>query len=99
MKVIDAIWFTNIRGTVGIVIGEDEITGEKKAYIGVVEGNDVKEDIELIKSWGNPFPLETVERMKILMAGKEKRPNGWKRADEDKFNKLSIERKKKKEGK
>ncbi|GAJ20447.1 unnamed protein product, partial [marine sediment metagenome] len=31
-------WFTGFFGTIGIVTGADEFTGEKKAYIGSAPG-------------------------------------------------------------
>jgi len=38
MKVIDTLWFTNLKGTAGIVILEEDVTGDRKAHIGVVDG-------------------------------------------------------------
>ena len=63
MKVIDSLWFTNIKGTVGIVILEEDVTGDRKAYIGVVSGEDEKADTETIIAWGNKLSLDTAQRI------------------------------------
>ena len=52
MKVIDTTWFTGAKGCVGIVIGEDENTGERKAFIGVANGRNGNADAEAISAWG-----------------------------------------------
>jgi len=52
MKVIDTIWFTGMNGCVGIVIGEDENTGERKAFIGTANGRNENADAEAITAWG-----------------------------------------------
>ena len=48
MKILDTIWFTELgkEEPIGIVIGEDENTGEKKAYIGT--GNGFEEGSDTI---------------------------------------------------
>ena len=71
MKVIDTLWFTNINGTVGIVIIEEDVTGDRKAYIGTVPGENEKADAEAIIAWGNKFSLDTVHRIEhFLKKGK-----------------------------
>jgi hypothetical protein len=57
MKVIDHLWFSSIFfslgfETIGIVIGEDEITGERKAYIGLGTGHSEEEDIKAVTQLG-----------------------------------------------
>ncbi len=42
MKVIETLWFTNINGVIGIVIIEEDVTGDRKAYIGPASGTDEK---------------------------------------------------------
>ena len=71
MKVIDTLWFTNNKGTVGIVILEEDITGDRKAYIGVVPGGDEKADTEAIIDWGNPFSLNTAQRIEHFLKKKK----------------------------
>ncbi len=46
MKHIETLWFTNIRGSMGLAIVEEDITGDRKGYIGVVSGRDEKADTE-----------------------------------------------------
>lgn len=71
MNLIDAIWFTSLRGTVGIVIGEDEVTGKRKAYVGIGDGFDEKVDAEHILEWGCPLYPGTIHRIfpDIFQAG------------------------------
>ena len=45
MKEIKTFWFTNFTEVVGIVVGEDEVTGERKAYVGAASGIDERADI------------------------------------------------------
>ena len=54
MKILDAIWFNEMgkKEPIGIVIGEDEITGEKKAYIGVGAGFEEGSDVISISERG-----------------------------------------------
>ena len=64
MNVISAIWFSFLYfpGSVGIVLGVDEITGERKAYIGVrVSGSSEQKDIESIRQFGSPLGLDVLK--------------------------------------
>ncbi|GAH81524.1 unnamed protein product [marine sediment metagenome] len=64
MKVLEAIWFTNNQGgTSGIIIVEEDVTGNRKAYIGVGNGIDEKADIEDILAWGSEFSLDTIDKI------------------------------------
>ena len=47
-------WFTGNFGTIGIVTGEDQITGKKKAYIGTAPGFDEDADAKFIAQRGSP---------------------------------------------
>lgn len=67
MKVIDTLWFTNINGTVGIVIIEEDVTGDRKAYIGSVSGEDEKADTESLLAWGNKLSLDTFKRIEHFL--------------------------------
>lgn len=51
MKVVDKFWFKNMKGTAGIVVIE-EPSGERKAYLGVVPGEDESADTDSIVAWG-----------------------------------------------
>ena len=50
MKITNASWFTQMGELkpIGIVFGVDEITGDKKAYIGVGDGVDESTDVNNI---------------------------------------------------
>jgi len=65
MKIICSIWFTGfgIFGCIGIVLGEDEITGQRKAYIG--NGLNLGEllDEQRIVATGSKLPVDMVERI------------------------------------
>ncbi len=63
MKIIETIWFTGMYGFCGIVLGEDSITGERKAYVGVHHGRDEDSDRKLIASGGSKLPREMAERI------------------------------------
>lgn len=61
MKITDTLWFNqgiNIATLpiiIGIVLGVDEVTGEKKAYIGaVIPTTEVKDAMQIVEL-GAPF--------------------------------------------
>jgi hypothetical protein len=63
MKILESFWFTNRDGRIGIVVIEEDVTGDRKAYIGPASGADEKADTERILAWGNKFSLETAGRI------------------------------------
>ncbi|GAH49030.1 unnamed protein product, partial [marine sediment metagenome] len=63
MRVIETLWFTNIKGTCGIVLGEEDVTKDPVAYISVVGGSNAQLDTEDIVAWGNKFPRDTALRI------------------------------------
>jgi hypothetical protein len=65
MKITDSIWFTSfgLIGCVGIVMGEDETTGQRKAYIGVAYGINESLDELIVAGIGAKFPAEIAERI------------------------------------
>lgn len=73
MKITNAIWFTQMGGPlIGIVIGEDSHSGEKKVYIGTASGIDEEEDSKHIASRGAKFHACTaVELYNILLDNKD----------------------------
>jgi len=87
MKTIETLWFTNIDGCIGIVVVEEDVTGDRKAYIGpglkytlgeltglTGRGIDEKADIEQILARGNKFSLDTALRLRhLLTENKEKK--------------------------
>ena len=65
MKITYSIWFTPLAliGQIGIVMGEDEVTGKRKAYIGIGYGVSDERDEQLIAQYGSKFPAEIAERI------------------------------------
>lgn len=63
MKVIDAIWFTDVEGVVGVVVAEDPLTTERSAYIGIGTGFDERVDTEHIIDWGGKLSLDTLQKV------------------------------------
>lgn len=55
MNIKGFYWFTGGFGTLGIVTGEDETTGTKRAYIGQVDGYDEDKDTKHIAEHGSPL--------------------------------------------
>jgi hypothetical protein len=58
-KFIDVFW----SGGAGIVLVQDTVTNEYKAYMKYVEGLIESEDIKDIMNWGNTFPIEAAEKL------------------------------------
>lgn len=67
MKEIRTFWFSSLTGVVGIVVGEDEVTGERKAYIGTTSGINERADTETIKRYGSPVSQAVLQDMMMLM--------------------------------
>lgn len=76
MKIIHDVWFNNMLGVVGIVVGEDEITGERKAYVGVAAGHNLEDDMKLVAELGGKFPLVRAEEIRDLLAMPRKKTTG-----------------------
>lgn len=53
MKILKATWFTTANGElVGIVMGTDDVTGERKAYVGIGDGANEATDMQRIAETG-----------------------------------------------
>ncbi len=63
MKVLDTMWFNSRAGHCGLVVGEDETTGEKKAYMGVVSGLSEEMDTKEITEWGCKVSLRRLNEI------------------------------------
>ena len=65
MKIEKAVWFsgTNFFGCVGIVMGADELTGKKKAYMGIIGGLDNKQDEKTIAETGSPVNVAVLQEV------------------------------------
>ena len=61
VKVIDSMWFNTLQGSFGFVVGEDETTGKRRLYAGVVSGLDQKADEQELLSWGNKVNIGMME--------------------------------------
>ena len=62
MKITHTMWFSTLHAhTIGIVMGEDEVTKKLKAYIGLGDGVSEEDDTKRIAGWGSPFPVETAK--------------------------------------
>lgn len=62
VELVSWCWFSG-RDTVGIVLGYDTVTKEKKAYIGSVDGDNERHDIFNIMCWGSKFDVECAEKL------------------------------------
>lgn len=70
MKTIKVRWITNSRGSIGVVLAENEFT--QKAYISTVPGNDEQSDIELVKNWGAKLSLSEAKGFFGIFVNEEK---------------------------
>lgn len=78
MKITHDIWFNNALGVVGIVVGEDTITGEPKAYVGVAAGHNHQDDMKLVAELGGKFPLARAAEIHKLLARPWKKTTGMR---------------------
>jgi len=71
MKIINTIWFSEYakEKPIGIILGEDETTKEKKVYIGTGQGIDEGEDTGHIVSCGSKFPLAIAKEVYNFLEG------------------------------
>lgn len=67
MKIIETLWFNGFKGSVGIVVVEEDNTKDRKAYIGVISGENEKLDIDSIIGWGQPFTIDIAKRIVRLL--------------------------------
>lgn len=73
MKILADYWFIDMRGgTMGIVVGEDECTGERKAYIGVGAGYNQETDRHFISEYGQKLPISFIEELLNYLKSKKK---------------------------
>ena len=67
MKVIRSLWFSHLAGTIGIVIGEDDLTKERKAFIGLVAGNNEEMDSAWVLDRGSHLSRGTLQEILLLL--------------------------------
>ena len=63
MKSIHDIWFRSADGHCGIIVAEDEFTGERKAYIGVASGLNLAHDIQVVLEYGTKIPVDRLQEI------------------------------------
>lgn len=64
METLDVVWFTLPDGTlIGVVLGEDQYTKKRKAYIGIGTGADEEADIKKIMEHGAPLAKQPLQRI------------------------------------
>jgi len=70
MKIIDSVWITSLSliGCIGIVIGEDEETGKRKAYVGLGYGLSEQANAEKIARDGGKLTAEMAARIADLLS-------------------------------
>ena len=72
MRPIHVYWFTCMTGTIGVVVGEDNVTKEKKAYIGVAAGFDQDADTKTVMELGAPLSLGWLLEMAYYLKPQKK---------------------------
>ncbi len=65
MKIQKTVWFSglNIPGLIGIVMGVDEVTGKKRAYMGFGDGSSEKFDEKVIAATGSPVNVAVLQEV------------------------------------
>jgi hypothetical protein len=65
MKIEQTLWFNEMSSTrpIGIVIGSDEVTGEKKAFIGTGDGISASGDAKHITEWGTKLKKHMIKEI------------------------------------
>lgn len=61
MKITSSHWFNGMFGTIGIVVGEDERTQQRKAYMGPAPGYNEDLDAQHIAKIGAPVMLSQIK--------------------------------------
>ena len=69
MKKIADYWFHSPGGLCGVIVAEDEFTGERKAYVGVGAGVDYTADRERVLALGTKLPQTRIEDILNLLKG------------------------------
>jgi hypothetical protein len=60
----------------GIIVGEDEITKKRVAYIDVADGNNELLNAQFILDYGSPLPLGLAQRLVKALTVTEKKKSG-----------------------
>jgi len=70
VNIAETLWFTGMYGFCGVVLGEDPITGERKAYLGVHAGRDEGMDRKMIVGGGAKINKGHAKRILDHLEGK-----------------------------
>lgn len=54
-KVVKKWWFNTLKGTIGILQVKNTLSREIYFYVGIIDGNDIKKDIQSILDFGQKF--------------------------------------------
>lgn len=64
MKMIFVEWFSDSKGSFGIVVGEDHVTRKRKAYIGACQqGGTEESDAKYIMEYGAKFLPQHAQKL------------------------------------
>lgn len=63
MKTIDSMWFNSRQGHFGFVLAEDETTGKRTIFAGVIPGLDQQSDEKEVISCGNRVNIPMLEEL------------------------------------
>ena len=62
-KIIHSVWFSNWKGTIGIVVTEGGVPGSRRAYIGVVDGKDERVNAQSVAFYGSKLTLRVAREL------------------------------------
>ncbi len=63
MKSVYDTWFQSLGGPCGIIVAENELTGERKAYIGVASGLNIEHDTQAILELGTKISVDRLQEI------------------------------------
>lgn len=63
MIIAGVVWFSNPKGSYGIVFGKDRYTGVPKMYIGPAVKGDADLDMKYIAEWGARINPTVIKRL------------------------------------
>ena len=71
MKIVKSVWFSgsSIPGIIGIVMGADELTGKRKAYMGFGAGANAEFDEKIIAENGSPVNAAVLQEVIDYLKG------------------------------
>lgn len=70
MDIKQVYWFSHMSGMIGIVVGQDKVTGQRKGYIGAAPGFDEDEDTKIVAERGSPVNSKILTEIADYLNGK-----------------------------